>query len=228
MMAEGVESEGLRAYFAEARSWDQDRVRDAIRSRRLAWIVAGAAGLVAVAAVLAVAALSPLKTVAPFVIRVNETTGAVDVQTAITGAKPIGYDEAVTKYFLAQYVRTRESWLASAAEEHFRQVAILSNPSEQKRWQAAASPSNPESPRNQWGPNTVVEARVRNIAFINTKVANVRFTRVVRSETDASSSDWIATISFAYTNAPMEEGDRYRNPLGFQVLTYRADPEVVR
>lgn len=228
MMADGVEAEGLRAYFAEARSWDQDRVRDAIRSRRLAWFVAGGASLVAGAAVLAVAALTPLKTVSPFVIRVNEATGAVDVQTAITGAKPIGYDEAVTKYFLAQYVRTRESWLASAAEENFRQVAILSHPSEQKRWQAAASPSNPQSPRNQWGANTVVEARVRNIAFINAKVANVRFTRVVRSETENVSSDWIATVSFAYTNAPMEEGDRYRNPLGFQVLTYRADPEVVQ
>ncbi|MFC3216513.1 virB8 family protein [Novosphingobium panipatense] len=227
-MAEGVEAEGLRAYFQEARSWDQDRVRDAIRSRRLAWIIAGIAGIVACAAVLAVAALAPLKTVEPFVIRVNQTTGAVDVQTAITGAKPIGYDEAVTKYFLALYVRTRESWLASAAEENFRQVAILSNPSEQKRWQAAASPSNPQSPRNQWGANTVVDARVRNIAFINSKVANVRFTRIVRVDAEETSSDWIATVSFAYTNAPMEEGDRYRNPLGFQVLTYRADPEVAQ
>jgi type IV secretion system protein VirB8 len=26
----------------------------------------------------------------------------------------------------------------------------------------------------------------------------------------------------------MAEGDRYRNPLGFQVENYRADPEVVR
>lgn len=32
----------------------------------------------------------------------------------------------------------------------------------------------------------------------------------------------------SYTNAPMAEGDRYRNPLGFQVENYRADPEVVR
>ena len=227
-MAGGIDTEGLRAYFAEARSWDQDRVRDAIRSRRLAWIVAGSASLIAGASVLAVAALAPLKTVAPYVIRVNETTGAVDVQTAITGARPIRYDEAVTKYFLAQYVRARESWLPASAEESFRQVALLSHPAEQKRWQVAASPSNPQSARSQWGDNAVVEARVRNIAFINSKVANVRFTRVVTTDAESTSSDWIATISFNYTNAPMEEGDRFRNPLGFQVLTYRADPEVVR
>lgn len=228
MMADGIETEGLAAYFSQARSWDQDRVRDAVKSRRAAWIIAGSASLVASAAVLAVAMLSPLKTVIPYVIRVNQTTGAVDVQTAITNARPIRYEEAVSKYFLAQYVRTRESWLAPAAEESFRQVAILSAAPEQKRWQQAASPSNPQSARRQWGEGVTVEARVRNISFINGQVANVRFTRIVRNETETTPSDWIATIGFTYTNAPMEEGDRYRNPLGFQVVTYRADPEVVQ
>ena len=41
-------------------------------------------------------------------------------------------------------------------------------------------------------------------------------------------SDWIATIAFTYTRAPMSEPDRLRNPLGFQVTSYRADPEVIR
>src|SRR3546814_13876538 len=68
---------------------------------------------------------------------------------------------------------------------------------------------------------SVVQARVRNIAFINDRVANVRFTRTVQTETDIQNSDWIATITFAYANAPMAEGDRYRNPLGFQVENYR-------
>ena len=84
------------------------------------------------------------------------------------------------------------------------------------------------SPQNAWGKNAVVQARVRNIAFINDRVANVRFTRIVQTETDTQSSDWIATVTFAYANAPMAEGDRYRNPLGFQVENYRSDPEVIR
>src|SRR3546814_7815228 len=65
----------------------------------------------------------------PYIIRVNQTTGAVDVQTTLT-QKPMRYDEAVTKFFLAQYVRTRESWLPAAAEENFRAVTILSEPGE--------------------------------------------------------------------------------------------------
>lgn len=138
------------------------------------------------------------------------------------------YDEAVTKFFLAQYVRTRESWLPAAAEENFRAVTILSEPGEQQRWGRFFSSNNAASPQVVWGKGAVVQARVRNIAFINDRVANVRFTRTVQTDTDTQNSDWIATVTFRYTNAPMAEGDRYRNPLGFQVENYRADPEVVR
>ncbi|WP_065846026.1 VirB8/TrbF family protein [Sphingobium sp. Ndbn-10] len=225
--AEAVPTSGLKRYFQEARSWDQDRVRSALRSTRIAWTVATVTSVLAAASLFAVAALAPLKTVVPYVIRVNQTTGAVDVQTALT-QRPMRYDEAVTKYFLAQYVRTRESWIPAAAEENFRFVTILSQPAEQQRWARFFSNNNAASPQNAWGKNAVVQARVRNIAFINDRVANVRFTRIVQTETDTQSSDWIATVTFAYANAPMAEGDRYRNPLGFQVENYRADPEVVR
>src|SRR3546814_20190716 len=93
-------------------------------------------------------------------------------------------DLAVTKYFLAQYVRTRESWIPAAAEENFRFVTILSQPAEQQRWARFFSNNNAASPQNAWGKNAVVQARVRNIAFINDRVANVRFTRIVQTEAD--------------------------------------------
>ena len=37
----GVETDGLGAYFKSARTYDQDRVLKAERSKRTAWIVAG-------------------------------------------------------------------------------------------------------------------------------------------------------------------------------------------
>ena len=225
--AEGVPAKDAELYFGQARSWDQDRQRKSLRSERIAWIVAGLAMIVSAAEGFALAGLAPLKTVMPYIIRVNQTTGAVDVQTTLT-QKPMRYDEAVTKFFLAQYVRQRESWLPAAAEENFRAVTILSEPGEQQRWGRCFRSNHAASPQVVWGKGAVVPARVPTIAFINDRVANVRFTRTVQTETDTQSSDWIATVTFQYTNAPMAEGDRYRNPLGFQVQNYRADPEVVR
>ena len=58
----GVPSSDLRAYFEEARGWDHARLASALRSRRLAWIVAACASTLAGAAIAAVIVLTPLKT----------------------------------------------------------------------------------------------------------------------------------------------------------------------
>ncbi len=224
----GVPQGDLKVYFDEARRWDQDRLADALRSRRLAWSVAACAGVLALAAVGAVAALTPLKSVEPFVVRVDRTTGAVDVMTGLKGQDHLTYEEAVSKYFLGLYVRSREGWLPQAAEQNFRQVSILSALAEQQRWADAFRPANPQSPQVAWGDNAQSLIDVRAISFVSPKVANVRFHRVVRQAQQTTESDWIATIAFTYTRAPMNEADRLRNPLGFQVISYRSDPEVVR
>jgi type IV secretion system protein VirB8 len=224
----GVPTSDLKVYFEEARRWDQDRLASALRSKRLAWTVAAGAGVLAVVAVGAVAALTPLKTVEPFVVRVDRSTGAVDVMTGLKGEDHLTYEEAVSKYFLSLYVRSREGWLPQAAEQNFRQVSILSTPTEQQRWADAFRPSNGQSPQVLWGDNAVSLVEVRAISFVSPKVANVRFHRIVRQSQQTLESDWIATVAFTYTKAPMAEADRLRNPLGFQVISYRSDPEVVR
>lgn len=227
MPAGGVAEPDLQNYFAEARSWDEERLRSLKRTQRIALVVAALGVLVGLAGIAAVVALTPLKRIEVVTVRVNQNSGAVDVQTQLTGKKPVAYDEAVTKYFLANYVRDRESWNPAAAKENFDTVAILSTPVEQQRWVAASSPRNPNSPRIVWGDHAFADARITNIAFINNQVANVRFTRTVQTDTAAQATDWIATVTFGYTNAPMSEGDRFRNPLGFQVRQYRADPVVI-
>ena len=222
----GVPGPDLKDYFAEASRWDEDRFRSARRSRNLAWTVAAGACLIAVAASTAVAALAPLKTVEPFVVRVDRATGAVDVMTALAQAKTLPPDEAVSKYFLARYVRAREGYLPASAPQDFRQVAILSAPAEQRRFGNARAPSNPQSPGVVYGPEGVAEVQIRAVSFINDKVASVRFRRTVRRAQTTTSEDWIATAAFTYTRAPMRESDRLLNPLGFQITSYRADPEA--
>lgn len=227
-MAEGVSKSDLQKYFADARSWDEDRARAAIKSKRFAYIIAGVGAATGIAGLGAVAMLVPLKRIELVTVRVNQTTGAVDVQTELSGKKQIAYDEAVSKYFLANYVRLRESWNSASGKEDFNAVAILSSTPEQQRLSDMMNVTNPKSPRAVLGENGFANARVTNITFINNRVANVRFTRTVQTATtEPTSTDWIATVTFGYTNAPMAEGDRYRNPLGFQVENYRADPVVV-
>ena len=57
-----VKAEDKEKYYETSRTWEYDRMRAAIQSKRLAWGVAAAACTLAVASVAAVAMLSPLKT----------------------------------------------------------------------------------------------------------------------------------------------------------------------
>ena len=227
-MAIGVKdsSEDLNAYFAEAQSWDRERFVAANRSKRLAWMVAGAASVIAVVGIGSVAMLSPLKTVVPYVVTVDRSTGATEVTQQLRGDKAITYDEAVRKYFLANYVRAREGWIPQARQEYFNQILSLSAPEEQHRWIAFYKKDNPDSPQNQLTASDTVFVSVRAISFISPSVAQVRFTKRLERDGQATETPAIATITFDVLSKPESEAGRYANPLGFQVKSYRADVEV--
>ena len=65
------------------------------------------------------------KTVVPYVVTVDRSTGATEVTQQLRGDKAITYDEAVRKYFLASYVRAREGWIPHARQEFFNQNFIF-------------------------------------------------------------------------------------------------------
>ncbi|WP_066547495.1 MULTISPECIES: virB8 family protein [unclassified Sphingomonas] len=227
-MAIGVKDkdEDLKAYFAEAESWDRDRFVDATRSRRVAWMVAGVASVLAIVGVGSVMALSPLKTVVPYVVTVDRSTGATEVTQELRGDKTITYDEAIRKYFLADYVRTREGWIPQAREEFYRKVLALSAREEQNRWTAFYKKDNPDSPQNQFTASDAVFVAIRSVAFISPNVAQVRFVKRLQRDQQVIETPAIATITFDVLSKPETEIGRFANPLGFQVKSYRADVEV--
>lgn len=219
--------EPLKEYFERARRFDQDRLLNAYRSTRTAWTVAGVSAVLAACSALAVAALAPLKTIEPFVIRVDNSTGIVDVVSALT-SEAGRYDEAVTKFFAARYVRAREGYVASEAEDNFKTASLLSTQPEQARFAAIYRGGNPESPQNFYGRAATARITVKAISLISNTVASVRYLRTVTKGEEVRTTHWVATLTFAYVNAPMSTTDRLVNPLGFVVSEYRADPEVLQ
>ncbi|OYR17674.1 virB8 family protein [Brucella grignonensis] len=221
-----VTTDSLKDYFDKARRFDQDRMVSAERSKRLAWFVAAVASVLACVSVTAVVALTPLKTVEPFVIRVDNSTGIVDVVSAMSLAAG-SYDEEVTKYFAARYVRAREGYVWSEAEENFRTASLMSNAAEQQRFAATYRGSNPESPQNIYGRSASSRIGIKSISLINSNVVSVRYTRTITRGEDIRTTHWVATITYTYANSPISSTDRLVNPLGFVVSEYRADPEAL-
>lgn len=226
-MAEGVtDKNDLKAYFAEAASWDLERLQAANRSKQLAWAIAATASALAITSVAAVAMLAPLKTVAPYVITVDRATGASEITSQLSGNRDASYEEAVSKYFLADYVRNREGWIPQARKEFFEGVLAMSSRDEQARWIAFYGKDNPKSPQSVFTDLDTVSVAVKSVTFVSKQVAQVRFTKTLQRGSISTDSPAIATIAFDTTDTPTSEKQRFKNPLGLEVQTYRADLEV--
>ena len=219
--------EALDAYYTEAGSWAQDRQVELVRSRRTAWLVAWIAIAVAVLLAIALVVLMPLKTVQTVTLLIDRKTGFVQVLDPLDPER-ITPDTALTQSFLVQYVIARESFDIDTVQTDYRQVALWSAGEARSTYVASHQAGNPESPLARYPRTTVVETRVKSVSSIGRNVAMVRFETRRRDPGGQAQPPrpWVAVIRYRYSGEPMQLEDRMVNPLGFQVLRYRRDPEA--
>lgn len=217
----------LKHYLDAAKAWETDEINRIRKSERRAWVVAGSAGVLSVLAVSAVALLTPLKTVEPFVVRVDKV-GASDTVTLLN-ERTLSATEALDKYWLAQYVNFREEYSKPTSYGNFKATQLMSAQPVADAFFEQVRPDRPSSPTAVFGSRGVVAIQVTNVSFIGKGHAQVRFTRSERREPGLPPNEtrWIATVAYDYINPPMDENARLVNPVGFQVNDYRLDPETV-
>ncbi|WP_156851092.1 virB8 family protein [Bartonella refiksaydamii] len=222
-----MKEKDVEQYIAEARLFDQDRMIASRRITRASLVIAGTAVTEAILSSLAVITLTPLKTVEPFVIRADNSTGIVEVVEALKEG-PTNVDEAITHYFAAKYVRSREGFEAEEIQNNFQTASLLSSSEEQERFASWYGARNPQSPQILYK-NATVTVTIKSISFINQDVAQVRYYRTVRDNDNNKEfiTHWVSTLTFEYINAPISVQNRLVNPLWFIVSEYRTDPEVV-
>lgn len=217
----------LDAYYADAASWNRDRLAALNGSRRIAWWVAAGAGLIAVAEAIALMLLMPLKTVEPYTLLVDRTTGFVEALKPLDQSM-VAPDAALTRSFLAQYVIGREGFDMATLDQSYRKIALFSADTARRTYLASMQASNPSSPMRIYPRSTSVDVRVKSVSPIGANAALVRFD-TVRSDAGTqpqTPSSWVAIIRYRYAQEPMSVEDRFVNPLGFQVTSYRKDQEA--
>ncbi|MDE2137977.1 MAG: hypothetical protein KGJ68_11125 [Gammaproteobacteria bacterium] len=219
-------------YFREAAAWDADRISMAHRTARLAWRVAGAGWSCALAGAVALALLVPLKRVEPFVVRVDSSTGVVDVVPVYSGtASP---EQAVTRYFLTHYVSVCERFNFATAESDYEECGAFHGAQRNQAWYALWNPNNPGSPLNVHKDGSTVRVQVESVSFFErasgvTDLAQVRYLKAERQGAGADEriTHWIATIQYAYGAPSKDPKVRRWNPLGFKVIELTSEPEVL-
>lgn len=224
--------EALDRYFREAASWDADRAALQSRSTRVAWWIATCACVLAALAILALVLLMPLKRVEPFVIRVDNATGVIDVVPSFTGRADMS--ELVTRYFLTHYVTVCERFTFATAESDYEECAAFHAAARNQAWLTLWDRANPASPLNAYKDGSSVRAQVSAVSFFKRgngveDLAQVRYTKTRRMSAGANDqvTHWIVTVQYVYGDPSKDPAIRRWNPLGFKIIEFRSEPETL-
>lgn len=216
----------LDAHLKGVKTFTDENVYNAIKQRNTAWKINFWLVVLLTLTVLAIVLLTPLKTVEPYVIKVEETTGIVEVLKPLSDGA-ITQDEAVTKYFIGGYMNCREQYTRFEANLCYEKVRAFSNSEVFREYHAWFAPNNPQSPINVYKASGSVDIVIKSIAFLNDTTANIRYRKIEKDVTGTQKvSHWITTLTFKYVKTPATEQERLVNPLGFIVTSYRNDPEA--
>jgi type IV secretion system protein VirB8 len=226
-----TEEDSLQAYWREGASWEADRAASLRRSERVAWWTAGGGWLCALMCAAALMLLMPLKRVEPFVVRVDNSTGIVDVVPEYSGqAEPA---EAVTRYLLTHYVTVCERFNFATAESDYQECGAFHSAQRNQLWFQQWNRANPLSPLNLYKDGSTVRVRVVSVSFFKkasgvSDLAQVRYVKERRAAgaTDEQATHWIASIQYGYVEPAKDPQPRSWNPLGFRVIDFRPEPET--
>lgn len=214
--------------FTKGSNWEATRVSDLEKSRKLAWMFAGLMGLCLVVAVVALAMLTPLRRTVPYLVKQDAQTGSVEVLQAFDN-RAIGNQELLNKYWARRYVVSREQynwWLVGA---DYDTVSAMTDPTIFKEY--GDQFTGERGIDKVFGDFTDRRIKILSIAPspTNPQQMVVRFERttVSKGAVVEAPTVFVANMTFRYNpNSYASEAELIRNPMGFQVFSYRRDVEV--
>ena len=175
---------------------------------------------------LAIIVMMPLKTIEPWVIRVDTTTGYTEVATALEN-NVVSPDEALTRFFLSQYVLSRESYDWFLISHNHNKVRAMSSSTVFDTYDRQLRSAS--GPLEVLGQHKRAEVTIINISHVG-DVAHLRFNkRIVNRDgtidPNIPARNWIATINYEFPNERLNRAQRLINPLNFRVIGYSVELE---
>jgi type IV secretion system protein VirB8 len=217
-MAE-IRDKELKEYFKKANRWEKDELERARFSKRFAWCIAVVSLFGCILSLLILACLFPLKSIEPFLIRVDNTTGLVETLSSLKDA-PIYLDDAMARYFLAKYVRARESFLEDMQEINDNIISTMSTQFVEETY--IREMKEKEKKRSK------IFLDILSVQLIHPGLASVRYRELIEEDDRIKKEYFIATLVYQLLpKADLSFQQRLINPVAFVVKEYRRDPEVL-
>lgn len=212
-------------HFSNYKAFERDRLELAKGKTRTWQIVSGIFIVFCFGLVAALIGLTPLKQTVPFLIRVDNNSGYVDVlrpnEYSANSAK--NSEDVMTQFLVKNYVRFHESYSWSTVHSNDDIIKRQSSASVYKRY--SDFQTSPVGYMAKLGENAQIE--LKDIYFTElppndkNKVAQIRYTKRIlnaRGEPDANfpQTQWLVVVTYDFK----QKVDADVNPLGLNVLEF--------
>jgi type IV secretion system protein VirB8 len=210
------------------KNWYKDRYQYVLVQRKILTLITVVAMVCTLAAVVVIAQLTPLKTVEPFVIQVDQKSGITQTVDPLT-ARELTANEAVNNFYLVQYIRAREEYSTNDLIRNYNIVRIMSEDRNvYGEFKMEADPNNPASNAARLGNSGARSVKFKSITYLSPTTAQARLLIEEKSDGAYLQQHKIATVEFQYIKLNLTNEERYINPLGFRVTSYRVVEEVIQ
>lgn len=211
----------------EDKNWYRDRYQYVLVQRKLLSLITVVSLICTLTTVVVIAQLTPLKTVEPFVIQVDQKSGVTQTVDPLT-VPELTANEAVNNFFIVQYIRSRETYSVADLAKNYNIVRIMSESNKvYPEFIAQADPNNPQSNAARLGSTGVRTVKFKSITYLNPQLAQARLLIEEKGE-GYHQEHKIALVAFEYIKLNLTNEERYINPLGFRVKDYRLDEDVLQ
>lgn len=190
-------------YYQEARHWYGAVYISPISERTYFLIVAILSAFVALFGVLAAFSLMPLTTKPA--IAVPADPRAEDIVLSLIPLRKPGddLDESFRRFFVTQYVQSREGYAAPSYQRDSNFIRAQSNDATYSEYAANYLPANPQSPAAILGVNGLRVVTINSVSISGrgeTGSARVKFSTEMKGVDDTTKTQWTAKLEFHYTS----------------------------
>ncbi|ETO91952.1 MAG: type IV secretion system protein VirB8 [Candidatus Xenolissoclinum pacificiensis L6] len=219
---------GIKKKNETVYNWYDERVNFLLLQRKaLTFFVVLTLSLMCLLTIV-ILSLSQDKTVEPFVIEISDNTGIPTVVDSVSLQK-YSADRKLSEYFIYTYIKARE---ASNFHDYARNFYVVvknlsTGPVFTEFTSQVLRRSNPDSPLNVLPNVSNVSLRIRSIQYLDLNNVQVRFTVEMEQSAGLIVKNKIVNIGYLYVDQEMTNEERYINPLGFRITSYKVNDEFI-
>ena len=209
----------------DEKNWYKDRYQYVLVQRKLLTVITMASLICTLATVVVISQLTPLKSIEPYVIEVDQKTGITQTVDPMT-VKELTANEAVNNYWSVMYMRAREGYSMTDLAKSYNLVRVMSESRKvYPQFVSEADPNNPRSNAARLGTYGERSVKIKSITYLNPQLVQIRV--LIEERGGIAQQHKLVLLAFEYVKMSLSLEERYLNPLGFRVIDYRVDEDIL-